>query len=1046
MADKTTQAVDYNKSDGKPVVEFSSEFLSSFDKSISAYDDAIDSLHALVSGKGFDDEYGICNCSYDMRYITPNDISTYINDLFKAISMKLIKCDIADLEKFSVEMAKRFIAANTGKDVTPDNIFAMSKYFDPRNATLMDLLVQTENTFFDRCVYSKFEMKERATKIKPDYDKIAKLHFAATMKAVVKAIPGIIKKAMTENNAGFVCCNCDTVMTYIETFILFAVGLNTCMVTQMIGYCEPMTTYLRKDTKNVVQESVSLRKNKPVYVVLVSGTNVVSATIKKFTHSKWSHAAISFDPSLEELYSYTFATTEYAKASQGLRRESIKQLNNLGGEICVYGFYSGNRNVKDMVKAVHERIESGKTKYDLGLLVKKAFNDNAEQSGDPNKKICSAFVNSIISEFVGKISDKASPSPDDMSKALDAMSPNEFVKLYEGSTQMYDQAVVTSKLKRFAKDAESKPFTEYVSEFCLVKTNDINIRARIPFDFNMRNIVLQDCTPNFKDTKSALHYMLKDTRSPIHAMVIQHATDKRIPNSIECNSTLQMFEPYFHPKCMNGLAFDYDRTGFLTDVNWLDKIAYGNNFLDGNYRMDALGNENRHPIYTTLQVLHRMFCGCTLKTNEDIANNILKITGVMLAIINEQPWACCNKELVKDILVTLGECFTRNVIKLYNNHCTIVTYSDNMNDTMIPGYTYCEAFVFNEDEVFTEAETPAASTGGTSTPAGAKPAPASVSFNGQNPNTVQKTGALNKLASVMRQFSEWIVKKLGNVPALFQKINGAKAAWVTKHQKVNDGIAQAIAQKTFVPNLNNFPLYKIPLKEIVSKSGAVQQILDEYARNPSQEVDVVKIKSAIYPGRDDVAKYIAELNNEKAESEAVLNYVLFSDTKPDIHIKAFNGPLTDAVWKDMVGDLSNAQRLVDEAGKAMVNSLQNGMKTLEKIRKNEEAAAQKAQTQNNNNNNQNPVSKNCETLFKIFQQVSKTYQINVMNAITNTFFNTYYSAYKQIVDAYQTQTKTQSNLNEKANAANQPAAQGTDNPGMAPVTTPAGQNGGANNV
>ena len=1027
MADKTTQAVDYNKSDGKPVVEFSSEFLSSFDKSISAYDDAIDSLHALISGKGFDDEYGICNCSYDMRYITPNDISTYINDLFKAISMKLIKCDIADLEKFSVEMAKRFIAANTGKDVTPDNIFAMSKYFDPRNATLMDLLVQTENTFFDRCVYSKFEMKERATKIKPDYDKIAKLHFAPTMKAVVKAIPGIIKKAMTENNAGFVCCNCDTVMTYIETFILFAVGLNTCMVTQMIGYCEPMTTYLRKDTKNVVQESVSLRKNKPVYVVLVSGTNVVSATIKKFTHSKWSHAAISFDPSLEELYSYTFATTEYAKASQGLRRESIKQLNNLGGEICVYGFYSGNRNVKDMVKAVHERIESGKTKYDLGLLVKKAFNDNAEQSEDPNKKICSAFVNSIISEFVGKISDKVSPSPDDMSKALDAMSPNEFVKLYEGSTQMYDQAVVTSKLKRFAKDAESKPFTEYVSEFCLVKTNDINIRARIPFDFNMRNIVLQDCTPNFKDTKSALHYMLKDTRSPIHAMVIQHATDKRIPNSIECNSTLQMFEPYFHPKCMNGLAFDYDRTGFLTDVNWLDKIAYGNNFLDGNYRMDALGNENRHPIYTTLQMLHRMFCGCALKTNEDIANNILKIAGVMLAIINEQPWACCNKELVKDILVTLGECFTRNVIKLYNNHCTIVTYSDNMNDTMIPGYTYCEAFVF------TEAETPATSTGGTSTPAGAKPAPAAVHFD---PNTAPKNSGLNRLTTMLRQFAEWITKKLGNIPALFEKINGAKITYVAKHNDLNQKISQALAEGTFKPTLQNFPRYSIPLQQITSKADAIYKELDEYVRDPKKEVNAAEIKAKIYPGNDATARAIANLNDPKKEAEAIQNFVLFS-VQPNQAPTFVNGVMSHNMWDDMCNDIMNAKRLIDTTVKPMVNALTSSMKTIEKIQKKEEADAQKQQ-QGDNTNNQQPQQNKAQSLFDVFRNIVSIYQINVINAFTNAFFNTYYRAYKDIVTNFQMQSKNQpqSNLKEKADAVNKQPTQGTENSGMTPVEKP----------
>lgn len=1006
MAEKVTSTVDVNKLDGKPVVEFSPEFKSSFDKSISAYDDALGQLQSLVNGKGFD-EYGICNCCYNLRYITPSDISEYISNLFKAISMKLIACDIADLEKFSVEMAKQFIEKNSGKAIYRDNILGLSTYSDPRNETLMDLLVQTENTFFDRCVYSKFEMEKRAKEAKEDYNKINGMHFGAAMKAVVKNLPSVIKKAMTENSAGFVCCSCDTVMTYIETFILFACGLNTCMLSQMIGYCEPMSSYLRKEKATVTQESVSTRGNKPVYIVLVSGTNIVSETIKKFTHSKWSHAAISFDPSLEYLYSYTFATTEYAPASQGLRRESIKMLNNIGGEICVYGFYAPNRTVKDMKQSIDDRIKSGQTKYDLGLLVKKAFKDEAVQSADKNKKICSAFVNSIIEEFIGKISDKNSPSPDDMFKALESMDSHEFVKLYEGPCTTYDSAAVITRLKKFAKDAETKTFSEYVSEFCLVKTNDMNIRSRIPFDFNMRNIVLQDCTPNFKDTRSALYFMLKDTRSPIHAMVLKDATTNKIPSPSVCNPALQMFEPYFRPPMHDGpLGFEYDRAGFLTDVNWLDKIAYGNNFMDGNYRMDSVGNENRHPIYVTLQMLHKMYCGCALKTNEEIADNILKIAGVMLAIIGEQPWTCYNKDLVKDILTVLGECFTRNVIKLYNNHCTIVTYSDNMDDTMIPGYTYCEAFVYMEAEQ-----------------AGEKAAPAQITeIRGENNtklNTAPKTGALNRLKSQMRQFAEWIVKKLSQVPFLFQKINGAKAAYVTSHQKLNDQIANAISTSKFVPQVANFPKFNIPLKDIIGKSANVQQILDAYVRG-TEEFDPVKIKTELYPGDQTMASRIAALNDKNKEAEAIRNYVLYSDPEPGADKVKYQGPLTVDMWKGMVLDLSNSQKLVDTAGKAMTQSLQNAMKECEKLQKKEEAEAQKQKNVSEAEGTTPAPTNKADSMLKLLQQIAEVYQMNVMNAITNTFFNTYYQMYKQIVDAFQTQTKNaavQGNQQQKADAA-----------------------------
>lgn len=1028
--------VDYNKSDGKPVVTFSPEFIRSFGESITMYDDTLNQLDDLVHGKGFDDEYGICNCCYQMRYITPNDISTFINDLFKAISMNLIACDINDLEKFSVEMAKRFIKDNTGICVGRGNIFAMSKYEDPRVETLMDILVATENTFFDRCVYSRYEMKKRANDLKSDYEKINGMHFGATMKAVVKSLPEIIKKAMLEN-ASFVCCNCDTVMNCIETFILFSVGLNSCMLTQMIGYCEPMTTYLRKEKKTeVTQESVSPRKYGQVYIVLTAGKSpVVSSAIKKITHSKWSHASIAFDPSLEHMYSYAMKETEFASKDQGLRRESVKSAYVQPCDICVYGLYAPKKAIDAMQDHIKESMDNNDTTFDFGMLVRKAFKDTPQKSENEGKKICTTFVNDLMKQFVKGLSDKDVPAPQDIKDSLD-VSENDVTKLYEGPAKYYDGLAIATKMKQYSKEDNTKAFNEYVTEFCLVKTNDMNIRSRIPFDCNMRNIVLQDCTPNFKDTRSALFFMLKNPRSPIHAMVIEAATEKRIAGPRECVPDLQMFEPYFR-ECMHDspLGFEYDRAGFITDVNWLDKIAYGNNFMDGNYRMDAMGNETRHPILTTLQTLHKMYCGCNLKTNEDLANNILKIAGIMNAIIDRQPWACCNKDLVKDILAVLGECFTRNVIKLYNNHCNVIVCSDDMNDTMIPGYAYCESFVFNEnDEFIQEAE-------------GEKPAPPSITFN-QNgeQNTVQKTGVLNRLTTMIRQFSQWIKQKLGNIPVLFDKTNGAKVAWITAHQKLNGEIASAISAGTFVPQLTNFPRYKIPVKEINNKTNAIQSELREFETDPNKQINANEIKAKIYPGNDTTAKTIANMNDPKKEAEAIKNYVLFYDITPDPKIKAFTGKMDATVWNDMVSDLSESKRLIDEVIKPMIQSLNQGLKVIEQIQKREAAEANKQkvgteqtvfdtdndvyqeEVANNNQAPQKPTSNEAtasvestkssppsqttqnngnkaDTLFNIFKQITEIYQVNVLNTITNTFFNTYYNAYKQIVDAYQSQTK-----------------------------------------
>ena len=71
---------------------------------------------------------------------------------------------------------------------------------------------------------------------------------------------------------------------------------------------------------------------------------------------------------------------------------------------------------------------------------------------------------------------------------------------------------------------------------------------------------------------------------------------------------------------------------------------------------------------------------------------------------------------------------------------------------------------------------------------------------------------------------------------------------------------------------------------------------------------------------------------------------------------------------------------------------------------------------------------NAKTLYDAIQKIMTNYQMRAVNLLTKQFFDTYYDAYKKIVDAYQTQTKTNKNPNNAAQqpAAQQPAAQASD--------------------
>ena len=184
-------------------------------------------------------------------------------------------------------------------------------------------------------------------------------------------------------------------------------------------------------------------------------------------------------------------------------------------------------------------------------------------------------------------------------------------------------------------------------------------------------------------------------------------------------------------------------------------------------------------------------------------------------------------------------------------------------------------------------------------------------------------------------------------------------------------------------------------------------------------------------------KELEELAAElKQEAEAIKNYVLFGQITPK---QPLTGAMDPKTWNNIWTDLSNSAKLVQETAKAMVKSLETGMKTLEAIRKKEEAEANKGTTTppagannpqatanaNTQTQNQQPQKTNAQQLYEIFQQIAKTYQINVINAITNTFFNTYYGAYREIIAAYNTQSK---NVNPEATATPVPDNTAPANP------------------
>ena len=1020
-------------------IQFSVDFERMLDASLKIYDGALDKLQGLINGHGFDEGYGVCNTRYQMLQIKPTDVSTYVSNLFKALAFRLVEPNVSDLEKLSVEMVKQFTLENGGTKLANDNLFATSTYVDVRTQTLMDILVQAENAFFDRAAYSNYELRQRTKDMKKDFDQMKGMRLSASLKAVVKALPGIIQKQLQEPGYGGCCPNLDMIMTYIETFLLFTVNLNTLTLEQMLGYLIPRTKFTRKDKFSPFQEAaeekgVIDRENyKPIFIILSSGKSHLSPFIKKATGSKWSHCTIAFDADMSSMYSYGARLQDDPDHpnKMSMKRESLKASNLKGLDICVFATYIPAEKYHLVRSTCEEQYKNrDNTKFDLLLLVKKALNDDTHGSKKDGKKICTTFVNDLIKMCGEGLSDKAVPSPQQMRDSAEA-KPDKCILVFDGVSDDYNEADVNAKLVQFENKKISKPFVEYYTECCLVDTDDIQIRSKIPFDINMRNIVLQDVTNGFKETKTALHFMLKDNRSPIHGMLMKYSTNKRIANSVECGPTLGLFRPYYG-RDFDPMIEQYKKMSFDTNFNWLDQITYGNQFMDGNYRTDAVGNENRHPIRQTLCMLHRMYCGCGLKTNEELADNILKIAGVMHAVICDG-WSLENRDLTRDILAVLGDCFTRNVIRLYHNNTVIIVHDDSMEDTMAPGYMYVEQFVFQEDG---EQQTPKQSV--------------QAGFGDKVQNVVQKAGALSKIGSLIRKFDEWITKKFANFPSLFEARNGAISKYITNHDKLNGQIAAAIngeGGNKFIVNLQGIPQFKVPLKDMIQKAQSAASAFNDFKTNPDLKVDdksIEELRAKLYPGDTSRLKTMFDANDQKGIAAAIENYMLFSDYKPQGEALGSQSPtpINAERWNEIVGTLKNTPKLISEFTKTMTKSLKDCAKVIDQIRADDEKRAQQAKTQNSQGTpkqesmvdsltdddvfmedgeqqqQQQPATTRADALMRVQQEVVTNYQLKALNsAFTKRLFNTYYDVYKQVITEYQNQTKQQSNTDNNAKDA-----------------------------
>ena len=175
----------------------------------------------------------------------------------------------------------------------------------------------------------------------------------------------------------------------------------------------------------------------PIFVCLTSGKSDAGKIIKWFTDSKWSHAAIGFNSSLEPLYSFNL----YFGQVNGFSIEGLKtyiKMNN-DSKIKVYALFVTPEQKDKMKETIQWYIDNkGNTRYNLANIFAIALRRISKSASDKDKMICSQFVYSILklADFkMRKTKENSTITPADIDELADDAR---FFVMYEGDLDTYN--------------------------------------------------------------------------------------------------------------------------------------------------------------------------------------------------------------------------------------------------------------------------------------------------------------------------------------------------------------------------------------------------------------------------------------------------------------------------------------------------------------------------------------------------------------------------------------------------------------------------------
>jgi hypothetical protein len=323
---------------------------------------------------------------------------------------------------------------------------------------------------------------------------------------------------------------------------------------------------------------------------------------------------------------------------------------------------------------------------------------------------------------------------------------------------------------------------------------------------------------------------------------------------------------------------------------------------------------------------------------------------------------------------------------------------------------------------------------------------------------------------------------------VFSKNFSAQIDYVKKNKEsgFNNKIKEALANGSFQPNVENIPMFKIPLSELTEHAKHIPERLKHYHEagwDHTNAPNINVIRAAIYPDkviayketqqtesflykRDEIDYWTMEQVDEKNSNDAsnandqeselrkkkLTEYFLFGEVTPeglesDSH---YTNKLDDKVWDDLCGNILNAEEAIKigitgicDALKAEAGALDKRMDDL-RHKLGEDQNNQSTENANTKNDPKNKKDKEllerCEQMSQDLIKVSNEYAVGLANTMQDTFFKTCYNLYKDIVTEYKNVEGTFNN--QQPNQNDQQKAQQQNTP---PLTNANGNESTTNN-